>query len=1200
MRSGVCSPTRLDPPFDQASQARASTQAGSSDDRARGYLDWYLTRNRDILRKCLVDKAARATNQSVDVETVIATVPDPIDSNLGWLFDPMVDAMQRAAAASSYVLDGYYVPDWSPEQENPSSHENEPRGVHERWPGVLLFRHTDVPEPPEAHFLLVFLVWETATSGIQQFAFDRAFALAPLLQENEVVKAKILGPTFSGSMDSLITSIRRVREQSRTRKFASDVSFRIVSGSATSWKNLEKIKDEPRVRFQATVLNDYVVLDALAEYLVHIDPALAKRGQVALLSEANTGWGSAVVSKNEGFVSKEDKGDCPSEPKRKLITDCAVVLPFPLHISRLRNDSQTESARQIGSPTPQRFRALTFDDPGSPTDRIPSFTPKLTSSSIEIVLANIIDTLKRLRITTVGILATDTRDKLYLAQQLSRFLPGVKLFTTEGDVLFVHADYNSYVRGMLVASSYPLFAQNQAWTTGETAGKQLLQFATMSSEGAYNALLALTSYEWDGSPTTKTAPALLDYRLQEPCSEEKCRPAAWVGVVARDAVWPLHVDQAKPDDYTFSAKLRDAKLPIASVPVQPSESALIAFLLFTALAGASCFCFWRWRRKGPEWRNDLKQRAALDRGARAIWYQRVALSSLALVGAMLSLVALLPMRIDGRKASLMDLALELLSVIATGVVLAATAHAWLVDDEAPPAVGNGEARVTLRFARSGGCVILLLGAASLGAYLWQRLVADFREPYHAVLFAERAFQLGTGVSPLPPVLLLALPTFCWALLQIWREGGPNLGPVLLQRTHLFDEIFGSADQNRLERGPRTWLENVSRIWANPTAALPPWATGLVFASMLAIVVFAVRINAGTIEPRSFNLLFFFAWLLAQLFIALTLAQSWHLWSLTQQLLRALAASPLADAFGRFPPEASLRGRRIFVFSPSRSDLLPPARWHRQLMAQMSRLSPASASFVAPAMSERLFAAARSFELADLLNIFLDTATEELPIELAEIQKLPWANTKTFSSALQHAESLYQAAHRFWAAPSAGFLKRAKKTETEDPDEQWFLRAEEFVAMLLALVVREFLARVTRGLIFVTLALVFVVSALSSFPVFPLPPLMAFAWMWMILVAVAGVDLRRDGARPHSQPPDRHEGQSSHMGPGVRVEGNRVRYCARCHDLCDPVPGAGRRAPALADTDSATAMRRSLIRATRIANRRRRCNIDGPTSLVCRS
>src|SRR5262249_7211134 len=157
----------------------------------------------------------------------------------------------------------------------------------------------------------------------------------------------------------------------------------------------------------------------------------------------------------------------------------------------------------------------------------------------------------------------------------------------------------------------------------------------------------------------------------------------------------------------FSAK-PGAELRIASVPVQPSGSALAVLLIFTGLAGASCFCFWRWRRKGRAWRKDLERRAALDRGAGAIWYQRVALSSLASVGAMLSPVALLPMRIDGWKASPIDLALELLSVIATGGVLAATGHAWLAEDEAPPAVGNGEARRTLGLARLGGSVILLL------------------------------------------------------------------------------------------------------------------------------------------------------------------------------------------------------------------------------------------------------------------------------------------------------------------------------------------------------------------------------------------------------------------------------------------------------------------------------------------------------------
>jgi hypothetical protein len=1138
--SGACPPGRLAPLIDQVSQAVTSALAGSSDEQA---LVSFLASNRDILRKCLVDKAAKATNQDVRVETVIATVPDPIDSNLGWLFDPMVDAMQRAAAASSYVLDGFYVPDRSPERESSSSHENEPRGAHERWPGVLLFRDAGAQEQDRPHFLLVFLVWETATAGIKQPAFDKALHLEQLIQEDQRREeniVKVLGPTFSGSMDSLITSIRRVRQESGTRKSASDLSFRIVSGSATSPKNLEKIRKEALtgtpVLFQATVLNDNVVLDAIARYLLRIDPTLKKPGKVAILTEANTGWGSGIVKRAGSNATQQAPGsNCFANPdERHLIIDCALALPFPLHISRLRNDSQTESARQSANPAlPQRFRALTFDDPGAPTDRIPPFTPKLTSSSIEIVLANIIDTLKRLRITTVGILATDTRDKLFLAEQLSRFMPGVKLFTTEGDVLFAHPDFNQYVRGMLVASSYPLFAQNQAWTTGHIAGAQLQQFATMSSEGIYNALLALTSYKPDGSPATKTGspPLLLDYRLQEPCPDEGCRPAAWVGVVAHDAVWPVdhehvdpvdheHVDskgggvdhESSDADYTFPAKLQDAESAVAEVPVQPSGSARVAMLLFSGLAAASCFFFWRWRWKDLAWRND-PERKSLDRGAQAVWYQRVALSALALVGAMLSLVALLAMRINGGKTGLVDLTLELLSVAATGAVLAATTHAWLVGDETASAVKNGKARWTLRFTHLGGCAILLFGAASLGRYVWLRLVVDFREPYHAVLYVERAFQMSIGVSTLPPVLLLAAPTFCWALLQIWRVGGPDLCPVL-ERPSLFDKIFGSVDPNRSESGDRTWTENVRRIFANPTAALPWWATGLVFASVLAIFVFAASINGSTIEPRSFSLLLLFTWLLTQLFIVLTLVQSWHLWSLTRRLLCALAASPLADAFNRFPPEASLRGRRVFVLSPSRSDLLPPARWHHQLMAQMGRLSPKYASLVAAEISKHPVEAARpSYVVAfsGLENVtdvlFVTDApppSEDVPTELPAIEKRPWANTSAFSNAVARAGALYRVLQTFWVSPTAGFLTRTEKTETEDPDAQWFLRAEEFVAMLFALVVREFLARITRGLIFVTLALVFVVSALSSFPVFPLPPLMAFAWMWMVLVALAAV------------------------------------------------------------------------------------------------
>src|SRR5207244_8550669 len=120
-------------------------------------------------------------------------------------------------------------------------------------------------------------------------------------------------------------------------------------------------------------------------------------------------------------------------------------------------------------------------------------------SEMELMLANIIDTIKRERVRVVGLIATDARDKLFLAQQISQFAPGVMLFTLESDLLFVHPDYNKYVRGMIVASSYPLFAQSQTWTMpGDAPRRQ--QFATTNSDGVYNALLDILSYTIDRVP----------------------------------------------------------------------------------------------------------------------------------------------------------------------------------------------------------------------------------------------------------------------------------------------------------------------------------------------------------------------------------------------------------------------------------------------------------------------------------------------------------------------------------------------------------------------------------------------------------------------------------------------------------------------------------------------------------------------------
>jgi hypothetical protein len=356
-----------------------------------------------------------------------------------------------------------------------------------REPGAILFRH--VPSADELEdtrfvpvrqneLLLVFLVYETATGGVHQEALAHAIATSSDWQklQGRAEPVRVLGPTYSGS----IASIRRVLAEQVRRD--STLVMRVVSGGATAIDNQAAITSvaPERVSYQATLLPDDAVLEAVA---AHIDttraPFVGRRSQTAVLVEGNTAWGRQLLR------------------TRGALAD-AVVFPFPLHISRLRSVAARERAADSASVrAPSRFLPLTLDEPITPADQIPSFSPRTTATSVELVVANLLATIRREGIETVGILATDTRDKLFLAQQITQFSPDVTVFTTEPDLLFTHPDYRRYTRGLVVGSTYPLFNGLQPSTMGEA---RRLQFGSMTAQGVYNAMLALVNYEPDGKP----------------------------------------------------------------------------------------------------------------------------------------------------------------------------------------------------------------------------------------------------------------------------------------------------------------------------------------------------------------------------------------------------------------------------------------------------------------------------------------------------------------------------------------------------------------------------------------------------------------------------------------------------------------------------------------------------------------------------
>ena len=169
------------------------------------------------------------------VEFIVATVPDYVDSNSGWVADQSLAAIQSAMSRSKYLLDRFRLIDWTrrdPRSDNPVASDSR---VHERQPGALILRRRD----GEAIKLeVVLLALETPTSGVHRPAlrnairFIRAWNRCTGVNDQER-DLRVLGPTFSGSSLSLALTLSEPED-----RFWALRGIRLISGSATADENI--------------------------------------------------------------------------------------------------------------------------------------------------------------------------------------------------------------------------------------------------------------------------------------------------------------------------------------------------------------------------------------------------------------------------------------------------------------------------------------------------------------------------------------------------------------------------------------------------------------------------------------------------------------------------------------------------------------------------------------------------------------------------------------------------------------------------------------------------------------------------------------------------------------------------------------------------------------------------------------------------
>ena len=411
----------------------------------------------------------------------------------------------------------------------------------------------------------------------------------------ECIKVGLLAPYFTGSVVSLRIAFKAYFDRHPESKIRSErppLHFSMISGSADEVNQID-LDTAPfetdafdATSFKATVGYRVEIRDKFLRFLQK--ELRAQPNEVAILRESNTSYGQNFAAGTAGdfgeflrsetsdesrdliarigewrrdtiqkvlansgnkrryFVSLLEKfvyGDLDAlgmnqDPTFVKLRDeysrahAYIDLPFPLHVAEIRGTGEA----QTGPPEVMTligkneafFPVLQPKTPGR--DLIPAFS-ELDKADAELAMSRLLSTLSEEKVHYVGIAATDIRDTIYLAREVHSHCPDATVFCFSGSLLFLNPDVANDLRGMLVVSTYPLFARNQLWSRpwNEDARRQ---FPSEAAEGIFNATLALLNQ----------SDKILEYSppfVPADGDEEQSVPPVWITAVGKGEMVPI-------------------------------------------------------------------------------------------------------------------------------------------------------------------------------------------------------------------------------------------------------------------------------------------------------------------------------------------------------------------------------------------------------------------------------------------------------------------------------------------------------------------------------------------------------------------------------------------------------------------------------------------------------------------------------------
>jgi hypothetical protein len=1030
----------------------------------RRLVDHFLGRDEDRRR------LQKLRENGVHVEFIVATIADYVDSNSGWLADQQIEAIQASMAVSGYTLDRFYLPDWTPAAGAVQSSSRR----HETEPGAIIFKRLNSNRQLELRVVL--LATETPTSGIHERAFVAAARLVTSWEapnRSRVPWLRVLGPTFSGS----IPTLRRAIGTAASEQVQSSVRVaRVVSGSANANDNRDILTAQRgtagTITFDSTVTPSGEVIDALKAYLKRMNANWARGCSVAILHESNTAFGSQTTglpSPSSGSTSCEEERGVAGNPSSvaaikgqselvrptlRTAFPSAMLIPFPLHISRLRHAAAGPTATKLFG---RYDKAFGLGDATTATDRLPPLNPDIAAATSQTAVAMIVDRIRRGRFQAVGILATDERDVVYLARELRRASPDVQLFLMGSHVLYLHPDYGPYTRGAIVASTYSLFTPLQQWASKHGSSRddaRLQQFPSMVHQGLFNALQLLM----DGDDRR-----LADYcdpSMDSATEAKSCHPPVWVSVVGRTGFWPLAFVTPIKNGWSYVKIANDASVTVLREPDRQRLGAIGAALAFVGTL------LWHLYAVFAQFRGGLRPAASavsqgVARTCRAPRTQLVAnLKQIASAAAEEARPGLQLSQECARRSSyvgvftaptgpaarrtahtlqlwvfaLLGVAGLCLGSVFVGGARAAIAGGSLVVWLAIPLVlevarrcyqeltrSEQSSRLTLSFIFSSAIGPASLVALALAA-CWPPA-----DPLQRRLALERAVALQSLVSPIVPVVLLLSAGYVWAFWQLARLSQLGIGycQLLSQSAGLRSLVTarlqaGGQASDASDREAWMFADLADRPLRGLLARSGSVAAGGVALGALAVFVLILR-DVHTVEGSAFTWLLRVFTAAGWALMLFSLAYTYTLWQEVRRVLVRLNLSPVADSFekvGAFKLDWKLN-----VGLPRWDELIP-------LVTMVDEIAPGAKPFRARLQEE----GGRSPRIALLHSRVFGEVWHHLERYTAVLEGCRWVS------------------------------------------DAWSVRLRTAVAFLLAFLIRDLVARVLTGLAAVTISLFLILGA----------------------------------------------------------------------------------------------------------------------------